>query len=402
MVVVEVRTAPRMEARRAYTAAAQFPVAAAHAVHVGRRGPDIGYVTAEIGHAHHLLDFGHDRPLAARVDELALMRRYGAERAAAETAAVDIYRVLDHLPRRYGPAPSVTRVRSPLVRQIERVVQLLGRKRSIGRRHHDIPAAHGLHQRRIGLHTVAEALLDDEVAAEGPLVAAALLVRCQMLRRRGVETRHIAPVGHERHLPQPAQQFGVVAVAHGLGHLLHHPLTHAVDYKVGAAVDEDRRVERIAPIVVMRKPPQRGLDATRNNRHMGEQTFQDAAIYRHGTVGTESRPAARRIGVVAAQAQVGRIVVHHGVHGPRRHPEEEARRPQLGKVAQVVPPVGLRHDGHTVSLGLEQAPYDRRPESRMVDIGIPREKDHVKVIPSPLAHLPYRRRQKHFRDFIGS
>ena len=56
------------------------------------------------------------------------------------------------------------------------MVQLFGRERSVRRRDDHIPPVYGLHERRIRMHAVAQALLDDEITAEGVLVAAALLV----------------------------------------------------------------------------------------------------------------------------------------------------------------------------------------------------------------------------------
>lgn len=66
---------------------------------------------------------------------------------------------------------------------------------------------------------------------------------------------------------------------------------------------------------------------------------------------------------------------------------KKRRGPELGEIAQVVAPVGLRDDGHTVTLGLEQAPDDCRSECWVVDVGIAREEDHVELIPAAFADL---------------
>lgn len=108
VVVVQVGAHPWVEARRAAALAAQFAVAAAHAVHVGRRGSDIREVALESRHGGHPLHLAENRALAARVDELALMGRDRAEGAASEAAAVDVHRELDHLPGRDIPLAAVT------------------------------------------------------------------------------------------------------------------------------------------------------------------------------------------------------------------------------------------------------------------------------------------------------
>ena len=90
VVVVQVGADARVQTRGAPAAGAERAVAAAHAVHVGRGGADVGEVTPEIGHRRDAAHLVENRPLRPRVDELALMRRNGAEGAAAEAAAVDV------------------------------------------------------------------------------------------------------------------------------------------------------------------------------------------------------------------------------------------------------------------------------------------------------------------------
>lgn len=213
-----------------------------------------------------------------------------------------------------------------------------------------------------------------------------------MERMLGIEPIDVLAIGEESHLADLAQQLGVESVAHGANHLRHYPFAHAVHQQVGAAVDENRRFEAVAPVVVMRQPPQRSLDAAYDHRHVGIEPFENSSVYRDGVIGSESRLAARRVGVVAAQADIGGVVVHHRVHRSRRDAEKEPRRAQLGEVAQVVAPVGLRHDGHATPLGLQQTADDRRAERRVVDICVAREEDHVDVIPAQGPYLFYRRR----------
>ena len=61
----------RVQARRTAAFAAQFPVAPAHAVHVGRRRTDVREVTPEVGRRGDPPHLVEDRALAARVDEFA-------------------------------------------------------------------------------------------------------------------------------------------------------------------------------------------------------------------------------------------------------------------------------------------------------------------------------------------
>ena len=121
MVVVQVGTRRRMQARRANAAAALVAVAPRHHVHVGRWTAKVGYVPLEIVHLRHLFHLTHYRLLAARGYKLALVGRYGAKCTPAEAPAVHVHRVAYHLVGRYAFAV-IPRVRQPRIRQVKRRV----------------------------------------------------------------------------------------------------------------------------------------------------------------------------------------------------------------------------------------------------------------------------------------
>ena len=295
---------------------------------------------------------------------------------------------------------SPLRMRRPFVGKVERPVEFFGRERRVGGVDHHVAVARGFDQYAVRLHEVALRLDAAEIFGEGVRVGRALLVGVQ--QQPVFEPVDVGAVGEERHLPEFAQQLGVVAVAHRRGYLLHDALAHAVDQQVGTAVDEDRGFERILPVVVVGEPPQRRFDAAHHHRRAGIEPFEDAGVGLDSVVGAEARRTARGVGVVAAQTFVGRIVVDHRVHGPGRHGEEEARRAELAEIAQVVAPVGLRNHRYAVTFCFEQAADDRRAESRMVDVGVAREENDVHRIPAPLAGLFDCGRQKSHRDRLFS
>lgn len=92
------------------------------------------------------------------------------------------------------------------------------------------------------------------------------------------------------------------------------------------------------------------------------------------------------------QPQIGRIMIDHRIHSPGRDAEKEARGPQLREVAQIIPPIGLRNNRHTITLGLQKASDNRRAKSRVIDISVTREKDDIKLVPTPGPHFLYGRR----------
>ena len=238
------------------------------------------------------------------------------------------------------------------------MIQFLGRECGIGRCDNHIPIINLLNECQCRLLLVTQLLLNDKVLGKGTLVALALLEGVENLGSGRVKTLDILPVGEESHLVNLAQKFGIVAVSHGTCHLLHYPLTHAIDQKVGTTLDQNRRLQSVVPVVVVRKSTQRGLDTSHNNGNMGVKTLENLGIYRYGIVGAETSLATSRVGVVTAQADIGRIMVYHRVHSSSRHAKEQTWCAQLLEVAQIVPPVGLWHNGHTVALGFEQTTDD--------------------------------------------
>ena len=120
-------------------------------------------------------------------------------------------------------------------------------------------------------------------------------------------------------------------------------LAHAEDDEVGLGVEHDRPADRVAPVVVMRQPAQRGLDAAGDDRHAGKRLAGALAVRDRGAVGPQADPAAGRIGVVVADLLVGRVMVDHAVHVAGADAEEQPGPaelpPRLG-----TPPVGLAED----------------------------------------------------------
>lgn len=84
---------------------------------------------------------------------------------------MDIDRVLDHLPGRNVATTPVAGVRRPLVRQIERMIQLLGRKRRVGRRDDRIAVADTFDERFVRFHQVAQGFDAGEVLPKARLSA---------------------------------------------------------------------------------------------------------------------------------------------------------------------------------------------------------------------------------------
>ncbi len=144
----------------------------------------------------------------------------------------------------------------------------------------------------------------------------------------------------------------------------------------------------------MRIPAQRGFDATGNYRDIRIKLAKDVGINHSGVVRPHSVPPVGGIGIVAAATPGCGVMIDHRIHRPSRHPEKQTRTPEFPKITQIVLPVGLWHDSHTVSPLLHQrTPYHRRTERGMVNVGIPRKNHYIHLVPSTELHLLDRSRQ---------
>ena len=164
-------------------------------------------------------------------------------------------------------------------------------------------------------------------------------------------------------------------------------LAHAIDEQVGSAIHQDAGAHAVLPIVVVRQASHAGLDAAQKDGHVGEEPFQDLRIDDGGVFGAHVGACVGRIGIVAAQAFVGGVFVHHGVHAAGRYAEEQAGTAQLLEVTQVVAPVGLGDDGHTQPFRLQYASDDGGAERGMIHIGIAAEDNYVQFVPPAEFHF---------------
>jgi len=171
------------------------------------------------------------------------------------------------------------------------------------------------------------------------------------------------------------------------------PLAHAEDEQVRLRRHEHGRLHGVRPVVVVRDPPQRRLDAA---DHHGDALRGLAAalrVDRRRAVGAQAGAAARRVRVVVAALPVRRVVVDHRVHVAGGHGVEEARRSERAPGVGARP-VGLRQDGDAEARGLEHAAEDGHREARVVHVGVPGHEDDVRAVPAAGAHLLRRGRQK--------
>ena len=295
MVAVQVLAHRGHRAAVAAALAAEFLVLPFHAPHVRRRPAEVRQHPVELRVLCNEVYLVEDRLLAARGYLLALMGADGAERAAAEAAAVCVHAPSYHLEGRYRPAFLVFGVRQPHVRQVEAGVDLLRRHRRLRRIHHHQAVAVPLHQ-RCTLNLVALPLNNLVVLRLCPLAPLALLKRVQL---NGIAF-HFPPstIHFKRHLRQPVASLYPPHLVQHAGNLQCRPLPHPVEEQIRLRVDQYGGKQLVVPVVVMRQPTHGGLDARDDHRHLGVYLFQYASVDVGRSVGTEAELSARRVGVV--------------------------------------------------------------------------------------------------------
>ena len=176
--------------------------------------------------------------------------------------------------------------------------------------------------------------------------------------------------GDESGLLEVADIFGMLAGFDAAGEFGHCAFPHTVDYHIHRSIEQNGWAQAVFPIVIMRHSSKRCLDASGNHRHIGKEILENLGIYDCGIVGAHAVASAGCVSVVVAQPSGSGVMVHHRVHSAGRHAEEEARLAEFAEVAEVVAPVGLRHDSHPVTGLLERPSNHCGTKGGMVHIGI--------------------------------
>ena len=357
-----------------------------HAVHVGGGTAEVGDDTIEVVAQCESLYFFDNRLLGTRGYLLALMGRNGAERAPAETAAMDVDGVLYHLVGGDGAALLVLGMWQAGVREVERGINLLGGHGRLGWVDNDETVAVTLDEGGAG-YLVALLLDDVVVLGLGALAFEAFLEGVELYYRSGRSNLSILNGLAVGYLWEGVAGFDAFALVEEVGYLEGGALAHAVVEQVGGGVGEDAGEQTVVPIVVVRQTAHGGLDTGNDDRGVGIELLEDARVDVCGTVGSETCLAARGVGIVVTQATGSGVVVDHAVHHTAIDPEEEAWLSKLAKIAQVVAPIGLRNNGNPIASGFERAPDDGCAEGRMVDVGIACDQNDVDLLPSKALDL---------------
>ena len=143
---------------------------------------------------------------------------------------------------------------------------------------------------------------------------------------------------------------------------------------------------RIAPIIIVCKTPQGGLQPTQHHRYIRVCLLCQACVYRSASVWPPACHTAGRI-LVARAAHLGHgIMSHHAVHIAAANEKAIARAAVFfHALAGVI--CRLADDANTPALLFQQARNDGRAERGVVYIGIAHHHHKIHILPAAGQHI---------------
>ena len=258
------------------------------------------------------------------------------------------------------------------VGQLVGMVELLRRHWGIRRIDNNIFVSYRLHD-AMGMKAVGLLLDETEISGMCPLTAQAFLMRCQhhILCLGCVGRGKVSDLRNVSRLIQP------------LCNLHHRLFAHAIDKKIGTAINKDGGADTLLPIVVVRQAAHGGLDAAKYNGDIGIEAFEDLGIDYGGIFGALVVPSVGCVGILATETTSCSVLVHHGIHDSGSDAKVKPRTSQFAEVTKVVTPVWLWHNGYLVACIFQNSPYDSRTEGGMIHIRIAAEQNDVQLAHGP-------------------
>src|SRR5665213_2515196 len=142
-----------------------------------------------------------------------------------------------------------------------------------------------------------------------------------------------------------------------MGKLAHLALSIAINEEIGFRIQEDRAAHLLRPIIKMRNAPQGSFNSADDDRHTLERLAHALRIDNDGAVRALAAGTAGRIGIIAPDAPLSGIAVHHGVHVAGGDAEKKVRTAKSLKRRGAVP-IRLGNDADAKSLCLKRAEMD--------------------------------------------
>ena len=143
------------------------------------------------------------------------------------------------------------------------------------------------------------------------------------------------------------------------------------------------------------------LDAADHNGYAVKSLSAALGVDNDGPVRPPAACVSRCIGIITANLTVSRITVDHRIHVAGSNPEIQVGRTKRHKIIGIAP-VRLSNDAHTKTMGFQDASNDSHAETRMIDVGIPRDNDDIAAVPAQRIHfLPGSRQKRRHAKTLG-
>ena len=363
-----------------------------------RRTAHVVDVALEVLLVRHGLGLRQKGFVTARLDDAPLMERQRAEAARAEAAAVGRETEAHLGDCRHAAAFFIRRMIRPAIRQVVDPVHLLLRKRLLRRVLDDefmltIRLQQPPRRKRVGVAV----LQIEALGVFSGVRRKACIVRQPQARQVRVRLAHAegrpVDVGHV---------MDVHPVVERVGDLDDAALAHAVEQKVGLRVEQDRALELVRPVIVVRKAAEACLDAADDDGCLFIGPADEVAVDGHGIVRPLSHHAAGREGVGLTALFRDGVVVDHRVHVSAGDEKAEPRLTEGGD-GRRVPPVRLGEDADLIACVLQHARDDGVTEGGVIDIGVADDVYKVALRPAARVHILFADGQKfrHTRPPVG-
>ena len=170
------------------------------------------------------------------------------------------------------------------------------------------------------------------------------------------------------------------------------PLGIAKHQQVGLGIEQHRAAHVLGPIVEVRNTAQRGLDSADDDGYIFIGFTGPLCVNDHRAIRSLATLAARRVGIITANAPIGRVAIDHGIHVAGGNAEKQpwpAQRPEgIGTV-----PIGLRNNANPQALRLQHPAYQRHAKTGVIHIGITTDQNDIALLPAERCHLSARHGQ---------
>ncbi len=141
----------------------------------------------------------------------------------------------------------------------------------------------------------------------------------------------------------------------------------------------------------MGHPPQAGLNAADNHRHIFVDTADQIAVNHRGMIRPFVRLSARGVGIRGPVFPGDKVVIHQGIHVAAGNDKGKPWPPK-NRYAFFLFPVRLGNNAHAVTVGLQYSADNGMSKGRVIHIGVTDHIDEIKLLYALCFHIFFRNR----------